>query len=119
MNSLEILSNLDAIIAKYRIKYVFVESGKASLDSFYGELGWLDEEGNPNEEGLIEIDPDWHYAVELSWGSGLEDEYDFTFLSFGKTLSGAFESALGTYRMNAKIPGSKAHKHAMQYGIVD
>ncbi len=64
------LYNLDTMLEKYGIKYIFVESGETSIRSKCQEIG-------------IDYQPKFKYWVELSWGSGHEDKYDFAYNDFG------------------------------------
>jgi hypothetical protein len=81
------LSNLDTIIKEYGIKYVFVESGRFSIEQKCNEL-----DISPNDY------PTAMFWCELSWGSGGDDGYDFAYNSFGDTLGEAIENCLNDFQ---------------------
>ncbi len=81
------LKNLDIIIKQYGIKYVFVESGRLSIEQKCNEL-----DINPNDY------PTAMFWCELSWGSGGDDGYDFAYNSFGDTLGEAIENCLNDFK---------------------
>jgi hypothetical protein len=78
--------HLDSVIDLYGIKYMFVESGIAISIKC-------------EEHGLQpdQINSDWSYWIELSWGSADEDEYDFAFNSFGTSFDDAFNSCIDCF----------------------
>jgi hypothetical protein len=73
------LKNLDIIIKQYGIKYVFVESGRLSVEQKCNELNI-----NPNDY------PTAMFWCELSWD-------DFAYNSFGNTLGEAIQNCLNNF----------------------
>ncbi|MCK9567524.1 hypothetical protein M0R72_01080 [Candidatus Pacearchaeota archaeon] len=82
-----IMKSLDTIVKEYGIKYVFVESGRSSVEQKCIELAI-----NPNDY------PDAKFWCELSWGSGDGDKYDFAYNSIGDTLGEAIQNCLDDFQ---------------------
>lgn len=101
--------SIDVTIKKYGIKYMFVESGEHSIRRKCEEIGLTDSE----------IDPDWHYWCELSWGSGCneEDQFDFAFNEFGKTFGQAFGACINAFRSAVERKEFEPCCAALKYNI--
>lgn len=81
--------SIDATIKKYGIKFMFVESGPSSIRTKCEEIGYLSHEINSN----------WNYWVELSWGIGEDGEgFDFAYCEFGKTFGEAFGACISAFK---------------------
>lgn len=81
-------NDLDIIIKQYGIKYVFVESGRLSIEKKCEELGL-----NPDDY------PNANFWCELSWGS-CGDKYDFAYSYIGNTLGDAIGQCLDHFKMD-------------------
>jgi hypothetical protein len=75
------------MIKEYGIKYVFVESGRLSVELKCKNIGL-----NLNDY------PTANFWYELSWGAGGDDKYDFAHYSFGDTLGEAIKNCLNYFQ---------------------
>ncbi len=81
-----LLDQVDSWLDRCGVKYVFIESGDASILNKCEEIG-------------INYSPEYKFWCELSWGSGVheEDEFDFAFNGFGKSLGEAMLDCMNAF----------------------
>lgn len=100
--------DIDQTLDSFGVKYIFIESGPAAIKSKWEEFSIDASEAGRYLE---------RYWVELSWGSGDKDQFDFAFNSFGNSVGEAVHNCLNMFKDQIKNGASdcgyyvKAAKH--------
>lgn len=86
-------SNLDELLQRYGVKYIFLESGEAAVELKIQEVGM-----SPIDEANLRATHPRNWC-ELSWGSGhYNDSFEAAVNDFGKTPGEAIENCLKVFQ---------------------